>query len=74
MLDKVKKKCYGRLFFEKAIEELKKQNFNDMIVCCIQENINNGFYKYMGEKFVCSRKRNIGGRNLVENVYYFKKI
>lgn len=45
-----------------------------MIVCCIQENINNGFYKYMGEKFVCSRKRNIGGRNLVENVYYFKEI
>lgn len=74
LLNKAKKKGYGRLLFEKAKEELKKQNFNDMVIYCIQENPTNEFYKYMGGKLVFSRERKIGDKIFVENVYYYEKI
>lgn len=74
LLNRVKKKGYGRLLFEKAKEELKKQEFNDMIISCIRENPTNEFYKYMGGELVFSKERNIGGKVLVENIYYYREI
>ena len=74
LLNKIKKKGYGRILFEKAIEELKKMNFNDMIIYCIRENPTNEFYKHMGGELVYSKGRNIGGKDLIENIYYYKSI
>ena len=74
LLNKAKKNGYGRIMFEKAKEELKNMGFNDMVIFCIKENPTNNFYKYMGGELVCSKERNIGGKDLVENIYYYKKI
>lgn len=74
LLNKIKKQGYGRILFEKAKEELKKQNFKDMIIYCIKENPTNEFYKYMGGKLIYSKPRNIGNTNLIENIYYYEKI
>ena len=60
--------------FETAIKELKKMNCFDMIVYCIKENPTNEFYKHMGGKLIDSKPRNIGGKDLIENIYYFEKI
>ena len=35
LLNKVKKKGYGRILFEKAKEELKKLGYKDIIIFCI---------------------------------------
>lgn len=45
-----------------------------MIISCIRENPTNEFYKYMGGELVFSKERNIGGKVLVENIYYYRKI
>lgn len=74
LLNKAKNKGYGRLLFEKGKEELRKQNFKDMIIFCIKENPTNKFYEYMGGKLVFSKKRNVGGKDCIENVYYYDNI
>ena len=74
LLKEGQKKGYGRLMFERAKEELKKMNFHDMIVYCLEANKTNEFYKHMGGKLVYSKNRDIAGQDLVENVYYYEKI
>ena len=74
LLNKVKKQGYGRVLFEKAKEELRKLNFKDMIIFCLKGNPTNEFYKYMGGKYIYSKERNIGGRDLIENVYYYEVV
>ena len=74
LLNKAKNKGYGRLLFEKAKEELRKENFNDMIIFCLKDNPTNKFYEYMGGKLVFSKERNIGGKVFIENAYYYDNI
>lgn len=74
LLNKAKKKGLGKIMFETAIKELKKMNYFDMIVYCIKENTSNEFYKHIGGKLIDSKPRNIGGKDLIENIYYFEKI
>ena len=74
LLNKAKKKGYGRILFDKAISELKKMNFNDMIIYCLKDNPTTKFYEHMGGKYVFEKERNIGGKDLIENVYYYEKI
>ena len=71
LLNKVKKKGYGRILFEKAKQELKNMGFNDMIIYCLKENPTTKFYEYLGGKLVYEKERNIGGKNLIENVYFY---
>ena len=65
---------YGKIMFNKAKEELINLGFKDMIIYCIKENPTNGFYKHMGGEFIYDKKRNIGGKDLIENVYYYNKL
>ena len=74
LLNKVKKLGFGRILFEKGIEELKKQGFNSMIIYCLKDNPTTRFYEYMGGKLVLSKERKIGGKDLIENVYYYDSI
>lgn len=74
LLNKVKKQGYGRILFERAKEELRKLNFKDMIIFCLKENPTNEFYKHMGGKLIYSKERNIGGKDLIENVYYYEVV
>lgn len=74
LLNKVKKLGFGRILFEKGIEELKKQGFNSMIIYCLKDNPTTRFYEYMGGKLVLSKERRIGGKDLIENVYYYDTI
>ncbi len=74
LLNKIKKHGYGRILFERAKEELKKMNYNDMIIYCIKENPTNEFYKYMGGKLIDKKERNIGGKDLIVNIYYYEEI
>lgn len=74
LLNKAKKKGYGRILFDKAKSELKNMGFNDMIIYCIKDNPTNEFYKHMGGKTIFQKGRNIGGKDLIENVYYYNKI
>ena len=74
LLKEYQKYGYGKIMFEKAKEELKRMNYKDMIIYCIDGNKTNEFYKHMGGKFIYSKKRNIGGSELLENVYYYETI
>ncbi len=71
LLNKAKKKGYGRILFEKAKSELGKMGFSDMVIYCLKDNKTTEFYEYMGGKLVFEKERNIGGKDLIENVYYY---
>ena len=74
LLNKFQKQGLGRVMFERAKKELKKLGFSNMIICCIKENPTNDFYKYVGGQLMYEKEKNIGGQDLIENVYYFEKI
>ena len=74
LLNKAKKQGYGKIMFNRAKEELKKLGFKDMIIYCLKDNPTNDFYKHMGCNFVYEKERNIGGKDLIENVYYYEKL
>ena len=71
LLNKAKKKGYGKILFEKAKQELKNMGFNDMIIYCLKDNPTKTFYEHLGGEFVFEKVKNIGGKDLIENVYYY---
>ena len=75
LLDEVKHKGYGKILFKRALEEVKKMGFNNMIVGCLSDNTNaNNCYKHMGGVFVSNRDFTILNQTLKENVYLFREI
>lgn len=74
LLNKAKNNGYGRIMFTRAKEELKKMGFKDMIIYCLKDNPATEFYKHMGGKFVYEKGRDIGGKYLIENIYYYDQI
>ena len=74
LLNNAKKKGLGRIMFEYAKEELKKIGHTSMVISCISENPTNEFYKHMGGRLVSTKIKNIGGKDITENIYYYDKI
>lgn len=74
ILNKIQKQGFGKILFEKAKEELRKLNYNSMIIYCLKENPTNEFYKHMSGVLKYSKEKNIFGKNLIENIYYYEKI
>ena len=73
LLDSVKGKGFGKILFNKAINELKKMNYDKMIIGCLSENPSNEFYKHMGGKFVDTNPLTLlNGQELIENLYYYE--
>ena len=63
---------YGRKLVEETIQELKKMNFDKMIIACLKGNPTNEFYKHIGGKYI---KDGVYKRlNLKENIYYYENI
>ena len=59
----------GRKLFEKAVEKLKEEGFDKMIIACLKGNPTGKFYEHMGGKYI---KDGIFERlNLKENIYYY---
>ena len=60
---------YGRKLVNEAIKELKKMNYDKMLISCLKGNPSNEFYKHIGGKYI---KDGIYKRlNLKENVYLY---
>ena len=74
LLNKYKGKGYGTKMFEKAVEELRKMKFKNMVIGCLKDNPSNKFYIKKGGNLVKTRIINIADEDLEENIYYFKKI
>ena len=75
LLDSVKRKGFGKVLFNKAINELKNMGYNKMIIGCLSENPSNDFYKHMGGEFVDTNPLTLpNGQELMENLYYYNEI
>jgi predicted acetyltransferase len=75
LLDSVKDKGFGKVLFNKAINELKNMGYNKMIIGCLSENPSNDFYKHMGGEFVDTNPLTLpNGQELMENLYYYNEI
>lgn len=75
LLDSVKCKGFGKVLFNKAINELKNMGYNKMIIGCLSENPSNDFYKHMGGEFVDTNPLTLpNGQELMENLYYYNEI
>ena len=75
LLDSVKGKGFGKVLFNKAINELKNMGYNKMIIGCLSENPSNDFYKHMGGEFVDTNPLTLpNGQELMENLYYYNEI
>lgn len=62
----------GRKLIESAVKELKKMNYNEYIIGCLDGNKANDFYKHLGGKLIDTRIFKNTGEDLKENVYLFK--
>ena len=66
-------KGYGKLLLSKAIDELKKLGFKNILLWVLEDNMNaRKFYEKNG--FVCSEKyleNYISGKNLREIMYIY---
>lgn len=72
LLEEVKHQGYGKILFNKAVQELQKMNFKTMIISCLEENTNaNEFYKHLGGNLVGTRPFTLPNQTLTENIYYF---
>lgn len=72
LLDSVKGKGYGKVLFEKAINELKNMGYDKMIIGCLSKNPSNEFYKHMGGKLVNISPLTLpNNQELLENLYYY---
>ena len=72
LLDNAKGNGYGKILFNKAIEELKKKGYKKMILGCLSENPSNEFYKHMGGKFIDTNPLTLpNGQELMENLYLY---
>ncbi len=75
LLDEVKNMGFGKILFDFNVEQLKKDGFHDLVICCLKENKKaNGFYQHMGGVLSFTRMIEIGSQKLEENVYYYEKI
>lgn len=74
LLNKVKKKGYGKLLFKHDVKELIKLGFNSMVIGCLVNNPANDFYKYMGGNLIEVVTRKIKGHNMTENIYYYENL
>ena len=73
LLDAVKGKGFGKILFNKAINELREMKYDNMIIGCLSENPSNDFYKHMGGKFVDTNPLTLpNGQELMENLYYYE--
>jgi GNAT superfamily N-acetyltransferase len=73
LLDIVKGKGFGKILFDKAIDELKNMNYDRMIIGCLSLNPSNDFYKHMGGILVGTNPLTLpNGQELMENLYYYE--
>ncbi|MBE6160227.1 MAG: GNAT family N-acetyltransferase [Lactobacillales bacterium] len=62
---------YGKKLVASAIEELRKMNFNKILIGCLKDNPSNKFYEHLGGKVVDTRIFERSGQKLLENVYCY---
>lgn len=74
LLNKVKKKGYGKLLFYNEVKELINLGFNEMIVGCLINNPSNDFYKHMGGKLIDVVTNKVKGYDMKENIYYYENL
>lgn len=74
LLNKVKKKGYGKMLFYHDVKELISLGFNSMVIGCLVNNPANDFYKHMGGKLIDVITKNIKGFDMIENIYYYTNI
>jgi GNAT superfamily N-acetyltransferase len=72
LLDGFKGLGFGRILFNKAIEELKDMGYSKMIIGCLSNNPSNEFYKHMGSSFIGTNPITLpNGQLLEENLYTY---
>lgn len=72
LLDNAKGSGFGKILFEKAVEEVKEMGYKSMIIGCLTENPANGFYKHMGGRLVGRNPLVLpNGQKVSENLYYY---
>ena len=74
LLNKVKKKGYGKLLFYNDVKELINLGFNEMIVGCLINNPSNDFYKHMGGKLIDVVTNKVKSYDMKENIYYYENL
>ena len=74
LLNKVKKKEYGKMLFYHDVKELIGLGFNSMVIGCLVNNPANDFYKHMGGKLIEVATRKIKGHYMTENIYYYENL
>ena len=74
LLNKVKKKEYGKMLFYHDVNELIGLGINSMVIGCLVNNPANNFYKHMGGKLIEVVTKKIKGYNMKENIYYYENL
>ena len=68
VLKEYHKKGYGKILFNYAVEDMKKNSINKFVVGCLKGNPANEFYKHMGGKWIGN---SLFREKYTENIYLF---
>jgi len=60
----------GKKLFLEAVIYLVDENYNSIIIGCLEGNPSNNFYIKMGGKIDYKTECTIDGKNYIENVFY----
>src|SRR5574344_1012516 len=60
---------YGKILYNYAVENVKNQNINKLVIGCLDGNKSNEFYKHMGGKYI---KDSLFRDKYKENIYLFE--
>ena len=64
----------GKKLLLEAVKYLVNENYNSMIIGCLEGSTSNDFYIKMGGKIDYKTECTIGEKNYIENIYYFDNI
>lgn len=64
----------GKKLFLEAVKYLVNENYDSMIIGCLEGNPSNNFYIKMGGKLDYQTECTLGGKNYIENIFYFNNL
>lgn len=69
--EKNQRRGIGTKLIEEAFKLLRQEGYKKIIIRCLDGNPSFKFYEILGGKKIDSEIHNIGGKNVIENIYEF---
>jgi GNAT superfamily N-acetyltransferase len=74
ILEEYQKMGLGTKMLRFAAKEMLDVGYKDLVICCIDKNPANQFYRKAGGVQTCTRSFHLAGKTYQDNMYYFSDL